>query len=541
MRYPVVRTVVVVFWLWMWFARSNLSPRLGVLDHSPRKRYVHRYTDPVLLTDYEHLWPVWKPNNPDTSALEGKVIRDICLAEINTQNVLRDQDLCYKCSDGECLPPYSLVLFARVTVGDWDLALSCDELATVWDREYRSDMVNTLTTCVADMAQSKYVFEDPLPASCPLGFHPALLDEQFSAADPVVHYTSTIFLTKGSNDADLEALWDAVDLYDRATTSDDVTGAYDTQYEYFVGATADEALVTDMSLALGSALVTGLAILVHTRSMWLTVMGLLQIIFSFPLAYFVYSLVAQLEFFPFLNFIGVFVVFAIGADDIFVAVDKWKNARLAYKNASAEQIAAIALPDAAEAMFLTSITTAVAFFGSAICPVAPLKLFAVFNGLLIMYDYFLCVFLIFPSIVLYDKWVRGGSHNWFISCHCCHKLEAHGQNAFDGDGSEEESESLIRRILAKYYNIVHAGRFVLVVICVGVIVTCGVFAASLGLPDSSDVRLLDDSNEYEKCYEWRLLLLSTVLVQQAGSRAYVMWGVVPADTGNHNNPGTFGR
>jgi hypothetical protein len=58
---------------------------------------------------------------------------------------------------------------------------------------------------------------------------------------------------------------------------------------------------------------------------------------------------------PFLNFIGVYVVFALGADDLFVAADKWKNARLDNRNATTEQIAIIALPDAACAMFLTSV------------------------------------------------------------------------------------------------------------------------------------------------------------------------------------------
>lgn len=61
-------------------------------------------------------------------------------------------------------------------------------------------------------------------------------------------------------------------------------------------------------------------------------------------------------------------MFALGADDIFVAVDKWKNARLEHKKASTQQIAAIALPDAAQSMFLTTSTTTVAFFGTAICP-----------------------------------------------------------------------------------------------------------------------------------------------------------------------------
>jgi hypothetical protein len=71
-----------------------------------------------------------------------------------------------------------------------------------------------------------------------------------------------------------------------------------------------------------SALVTTLAMLVHTRSIWLTLIGLAQIIISFPLAFFFYNIVLRLTFFPFLNFIGVFVTFALGADDVFVAVDK---------------------------------------------------------------------------------------------------------------------------------------------------------------------------------------------------------------------------
>ena len=51
--------------------------------------------------------------------------------------------------------------------------------------------------------------------------------------------------------------------------------------------------------------------------------------------------------FPFLNFIGLFVIFALGADDIFVAVDKWKNTRLNNKDLTTEEIAGIALPNAA--------------------------------------------------------------------------------------------------------------------------------------------------------------------------------------------------
>jgi hypothetical protein len=101
--------------------------------------------------------------------------------------------------------------------------------------------------------------------------------------------------------------------------------------------------------------------------------------------------VFRFEFFPFLNFLGVYVVFAIGADDVFVACDKvsqkkhhvspssqsfdgvddslvrhffncslqnkWKNVRLEHPSATTEQIASLALPYSAKAMFLTSVST----------------------------------------------------------------------------------------------------------------------------------------------------------------------------------------
>jgi hypothetical protein len=58
---------------------------------------------------------------------------------------------------------------------------------------------------------------------------------------------------------------------------------------------------------------------------------------------------------PFLNFIAVFVLFALGADDVFVAVDKWKNARIDHPDATTEQISIVALPDAAFSMLQTSV------------------------------------------------------------------------------------------------------------------------------------------------------------------------------------------
>jgi hypothetical protein len=319
------------------------------------------------LTDDTHLWPVWrtKKNQKTASLLEASHVRDICLAEEITQQTLVEEGLCFGCPDNRCLPPYSLVLFARLSI-DNGLELNCDQLGEAWGNYFTAQVEQELLQCVQDIRTFYQPERDgsDLPDSCPSGFSPVLIDE-FYDSKLHVEFSSSIFATGD----DLDGLFANVQSYSRGV-SDLVEGAYDTQYEDFVALQVDNSLVNDMMLALGSAVITVVAILVHTRSPFLSAVGLLQIILSFPLAFFVYTFIGGLEFFPFLNFIGIFVVFALGADDIFVAVDKWKNARVKLgMDAETTAVAAAALPNAAGSMFLTTLTTAVAFFGTAICPV----------------------------------------------------------------------------------------------------------------------------------------------------------------------------
>lgn len=118
--------------------------------------------------------------------------------------------------------------------------------------------------------------------------------------------------------------------------------------------------------------------------------------------------------FPFLNINAVFVVFAVGADDIFVAVDKWKMMRRELPHDfRTEQVAEHALPKIAFATFVTSITTAAAFFASAGNNVPIVSSLAIFSGLVITMDYVLSIVILFPSICIYDRWlVRGCRSRW---------------------------------------------------------------------------------------------------------------------------------
>jgi predicted RND superfamily exporter protein len=234
-------------------------------------------------------------------------------------------------------------------------------------------------------------------------------------------------------------------------------------------------------------------------------------------------------------------------------VDKWKNARLEHPKETTEYVAAVALPDAASAMFLTTLTTAVAFFATAICPVAPIKMFAIFCGLLIIFDYVMNILLVFPALCIYDKVLmsRGGHAkvNWCITCTCCGYLGPSGygdedeealnadaptkQNVDNTEG-EEFKPSLIRRILLAFYDGLHYIRWPLLVVCMVAIALTVYFASTLELPTSSDFRLLDESNQFELHYIWSQNLLAKVLDKAGGSQAYVIWGVKPADTGDQS-------
>lgn len=506
------------------------------------------------LTSTSRLWPLWKANSRTDSALDPDVLRDICEAEANTQALLEEKGLCFGCDVG-CLPPYSIVLYARLTVDD-GFSLSCDELATAW-KPFQANVEEEWITCVADIKTFYDVsLDESLPESCPPYFGTELVEFDFDQ-DGKTLYTSSIFATI----EDPDALYDQVDNYDRGSGT--VSGAYDTQNGNFVGIFLDIVLISDMMLALSSSIVVATAIILHTRSPFLTIMGLMQIIFSFPLSYFFYTMILGFNYFPFLNFIGIFVVFALGAGDVFIAVDKWKNAKFLYPDADTEYIAAVAFPDAATSMLLTTTTTAVAFFATAICPVAPIKMFAIFCGLLIVFDYIMNMLLVFPALCIHDEAIRekgitGVSCCMNLSYSSCsnksNKTSDEDPAAFNSNNSLETSmemakrigngrvqleseqgeqkDSLRRAFLYYYDNILHKYRWAIFGTSMAIMAMCTFFASKLDLPTSSDVRLLGNDVQFEQNYQWRQHLFSTVLEKSSGSRASLIWGVTPADTGD---------
>ena len=77
-----------------------------------------------------------------------------------------------------------------------------------------------------------------------------------------------------------------------------------------------ETLITDMCLAIGSLFFVMIYMAIHTRSCFLSVFGMFHILMSFPLAYCIYNFVLGIESFYTLSAMSVYVILAIGADDV---------------------------------------------------------------------------------------------------------------------------------------------------------------------------------------------------------------------------------
>jgi len=482
------------------------------------------------------LLAVWKANS-ELSILDTNVLIDICKAERRTVESLEEHDFCRLC-ESSCLAPFSLVTAISIHLA-LDDGATCEDFIAAYSPK-QSEITQSLVTCANARRTS---------GSCNFSlFGTHLVDADFGVQGNTVLKFSSSYLYTSSN-IDIAEAENLLNIYDTFGTSDSnlFQGVYDTDYNNFNDLAQNIIMVKDAALAFVSVLVTAIAILWHTKSPFLTIMGILQILFSAPLSYCVYYFIAGVKFFPIINLIGLFVSSALGADDLFVTVDKWKNARIAYPSKTTEEIAEVAFPDAAVAMFLTTSTTGVAFFATCLSPVPPIFTFALFCGLLVVFNYVLTCALIFPSLCLYDKWLLNGEMGFFVAT--CRKgvskrmedENALGDCPVDDSKESPDSVTLIHGIMSFYYRMLHRFRIGVIVIMVCAVALSTYFALGMKLPENSKVRMLPTHISFEQHYNWSQKLLAFELFTARGASVRFLFGVKAADTGNYRDPDTMSQ
>lgn len=159
-------------------------------------------------------------------------------------------------------------------------------------------------------------------------------------------------------------------------------------------------LYSDMKLFVLAAWLIIMIMLIYLKSIALIFATVFNVVSSFILAYFLYRVVFQIAFFPFLNVLAVLVLIAVGADDVFIFCDTWEQIRqTAGTDISLEVAMAHTFRHAALTIFVTSLTTAAAFFANTVSRITVIRCFGIFAGLSMLCNFFFMLVLT-PSILI---------------------------------------------------------------------------------------------------------------------------------------------
>ena len=228
--------------------------------------------------------------------------------------------------------------------------------------------------------------------------------KSFQGSNPYTNYTRTRFL--GFSDT---TGYDAYlkDLHDNLLSTVNRQLEYIT-VTWFEGSVlvdyeVNSALLHDSKWSIGSLLFVALFVLFHVRSPFLCFCCMLSILLAFPAAYGVFYLLFEVKTMMILNFVSLFLIMGIGADDAFICFDTFHQAKaIMGPETSISKRMSWAMREASSAMFITTFTTAGSFFSNCISTVKIVREFGLFMGSVVVFNY-INMLTIFPAAIIIQE------------------------------------------------------------------------------------------------------------------------------------------
>lgn len=300
----------------------------------------------------------------------------------------------------------------------------------------------------------------------------------------------------------------------------------------------EEYLLSD-SIWLGViCVVIFLALWLYTTSFFVTIMTFLSLFWAVEVAYFLYTFVFKIKFFPYMNMVTLFVMLGIGADDLFIYCRVWNLAKSEKNNGILEKIISDTLHHTVLSMLVTSLTTAAAFYANYISDITAVRCFSVFAGTTVMINFVLTVTWLPASIVLHEKWFR-----------CCVSLNDRNLSScssmcavpykiyyFICDWSRIFFEKLLPCLVIKF-------RYIWIIIF-GALWICSIvvifYYPRFKLPSSKKFQVFASDHLLER-YDFELSDLFDFEKTQESDEVpvfpiRVVWGVLAADNGDPLDP-----
>ncbi|XP_026674995.1 protein dispatched [Ceratina calcarata] len=299
----------------------------------------------------------------------------------------------------------------------------------------------------------------------------------------------------------------------------------------------DKLLVSDSTLLLvGFGFVT-ICIWAYTSSLLLTVTTIVAVIFSLGISYAFYTLVLHIKFFPFMNLLAIVVAVGIGADDAFIYCKIWERGKeQKISNNGLVKLVQETMKHAVPSMFVTSLTTAVAFFASVVSNVTAINCFSLFSGMTVIANFFLMITWLPACVVISEQIkLRFLSPANFITRKVIRPLRLLGDKVAVGFNS-----LLTRTVLDFRWCWLSSLGITAMTCCIVVFQYPG-----LQLPDSADFQLFEISHPFEKydlVYSRKFWFERHETMDNGGDVLPLrfVWGIKPIDNGNYLDPSLTG-
>ena len=510
------------------------------------KKYFPYFHIIINILDPKFTKLVYSSSDDDSDLFSAQAMHDICRSEDTfvqpyLMNILTSTKLWKKffatkdaLPDLRCrshsIPWYILLYLGKESCFDIDSAdmLKIKDLLTRCFPLYQSGALKDNspppdTDPISECYKQDYVFT----------IFEYLIDSDFIQKSESLQYTMLIAhtLQEGSFPSYFTSVFDG---HDMTTGSVEVVGFFRqigkkmAMFAYYVS--GDLWL---FALAIGFIL---FIMLIYLQSVALVIATVINIAFSVSIAYFFYHVVMGIEFFPFLNLLSGVVIIAVAADDVFVYYDTWhkiKNERARLKMETQQSnrtelaiVASETFKHATVAIFVTSFTTAAAFFANCISSITVIKCFGLFSGMVILANFILMITWTPTVIIIIEilsKRITFKKCTLFFSISdCMRKLE--------------------RQIFDKYIPLIISKLwFVCIIVFTGLGIS-GFFAIfywpKLHLPMSTYVQLFTRGTamlmeNYEKDLQYKFPFAARTQQEDMNKmKVQFVWGVHPKDNGH---------
>ncbi|XP_066158603.1 protein dispatched [Euwallacea fornicatus] len=306
----------------------------------------------------------------------------------------------------------------------------------------------------------------------------------------------------------------------------------------------DEYLIRDTRLmALGTLFVL-LCVWIYTTSIFLTIMTIISILFVLIVSYFLYKVVYGISFFPFMNVLTVVICIGLGADNTFILCKFWQVNKIRQSASNdTNKIMIATFHHALKSLCITSLTTAVAFWGSYFTSVTAIVCFSIFAGTAIVINFILTISWVPACLIIRENSCFSRMTPYYsmlsktVGLLCATKWSK--KLAAKWNCPEE---FLIEAVVhLRYFWIV---GFTSLALASSFIVFV---KPGLVLPTSVDFQLLLSSHPFEKYdFIYKQKFLFNKEKEDYSITEYKMplrfvWGVLPVDNGNHLDPVNLGN